>query len=140
MSELLHRIKVFAYRLAAGGPRYLLLKPDQGLEALWGPVQGEVGFGDQLESAVRRRLAEDTAILTAAQLLDLETPAHWTLGDEEIIEWCYGVRCLDDPDPEILEARFSAHRWAGFSDAYPRLGLELDRAAILRLHAQLGAA
>ena len=31
-------------------------------------------------------------------------------------------------------------RWAGFSEAYPVLELENDRAAIARLHSLLGAA
>ena len=49
MTELLHRIKVFVYRFNGSEPDYLLLKPDQGIEALWGPLQGELGFGEKLE-------------------------------------------------------------------------------------------
>ena len=54
MHEAIHRIKVFPFRLAGPQPTYLLLKPDQGIEGLWGPAQSTLGFGDQMEDAARR--------------------------------------------------------------------------------------
>ena len=56
MHHLSHRIKIFVFRLAGPEPRYLLLKPDQGIEALWGPLQAKLEFGDKLESAVSMRI------------------------------------------------------------------------------------
>lgn len=139
MGDLLHRIKVFLFRRGPE-PHYLLLKPDQGLEALWGPVQGNLGFGDKMESAARRRVYEGTGLQPPGRLLDLGAPVRWTLGDEQVIEWCYGLGVRDDPDPVALERHYVDHRWAPLADAYPRLGLQFDRTAILRLHALLEVA
>ena len=139
MGELLHRIKIFVYRLGGSVPDYLLLKPDQGLEALWGPLQGDIGFGEKLEGAIRRRVLEDTGILPPNPLVDLEMPARWTLGDEEVIEWTFGLQATTDVDSTRLRRAWAAHRWASFEEAYPTLGLDPDRVAIMRLHAHLAA-
>lgn len=144
MSELHHRIKVFVYRFNETTPNYLLLKPDQGLEALWGPLRGELGFGEKLESAIRRKVAADLGVNRPGQLLDLDMPGRWTLGDEEIIEWTFGFRTAADIPPDRIEASISpawpGHRWAHFQDAYSSLGLEPDRAAMMRLHTKVLAA
>lgn len=140
MSELLHRIKVFLFRFDAGEPRYLQLKPDQGFEGLWGPVQGELDFGDQLEGAIKKRIIQDVGVLQPGPTLDLDLTSRWTIGDEDVIEWNYGVQLRGDLDPTVLEQHWAAHRWAGFSVAYPTMGLEFDRAAIMRLHTLLRAA
>ncbi len=140
MSELLHRIKIFVYRFADSAPNYLLLKPDQGLEAMWGPLQGALGFGDKLETAIRRRLHEDIGLKAPGRLLDLEMPGRWTIGDEEVVEWTFGVRTPNELDPERVADIWAAHRWARFEDAYQSLGLELDRAAVMRLHTKVLAA
>ena len=140
MSELLHRIKIFVYRFADTVPHYLLLKPDQGLEAMWGPLQGALGFGDKLETAIRRRVQEDIGLAAPERLLDLEMPGRWTIGDEEIVEWTFGVRTMHDLHPDRVADVWAAHRWARFDDAYQSLGLELDRAAVMRLHTKVLAA
>jgi len=140
MFELLHRIKVFVYRLDREIPDYLLLKPDQGLEALWGPIQGSLGFGEKLESAIRRKVMDDTGMAPPAQLIDLHMPNRLQLGDEEIIEWTFGFQTLCHPDPDRIVAHWSEYRWAGFEEAYPTLGFDADRAAIMRLHTLLRAA
>ena len=64
----------------------------------------------------------------------------YRVGDEEIVEWTFGFHSITRPDPGKLESSWAAHRWVDFSDAYPRLGLDSDRAAIMRLHAYIGAA
>ncbi|MEM9382441.1 MAG: hypothetical protein AAGB93_20985 [Planctomycetota bacterium] len=140
MSELLHRIKIFVYRFADAAPNYLLLKPDQGLEALWGPLQGDLGFGDKLETAIRRRVQEDIGLPAPGRPLDLEMPAHWTIGDEEVVEWTFGVRTMHDLHPDRVVETWAAHRWARFDDAYQSLGFEVDRAAMMRLHTKVLAA
>ncbi len=140
MVELLHRIKVFVYRLTAEEPDYLILKPDQGIEALWGPIQGELDFGEKLEQAIRRKVLDDTGMNPPGQLVDLEMPNRWSLGDEEIVEWTFGYHSLTHLDPDRLSRNWSAHRWMEFAAAYPVLGFDDDRAAITRLHAFLNAA
>ncbi len=140
MSELLHRIKVFVYRMGGSGPDYLLLKPSQGIEALWGPIQGSLGFGEKLDAAIRRKVMDDTGLTPPAELVDLELPGRWTLGDEEIIEWSFGYHSINEPDPSRLEQHWEDYRWLDFSEAYPTLAFENDRAAIMRLHAYLNAA
>ena len=140
MSELHHRIKVFVYRFEQAAPHYLLLKPDQGIEALWGPLQDELGFGEKLESAIRERVRQQVGLAPSGRLLDLDMPGRWTLGDEEIIEWTFGFRARGRVRPELLEGSFAAHRWARFQDAYSSMGLELDRQAAMRLHTRVLAA
>ena len=134
MSELIHRIKIFVYRFAETKPTYLLLKRDQGLEAMWGPLQASLGFGDKLETAIRQHVREDIGLPTPERLLDLEMPGRWSIGDEEGIEWMFGARTEDIVRPESLSSDWAAHRWANFDDAYRSLGFELDRAAVMRLH------
>ena len=139
MAELVHRLKLFVYRLHRRRPDYLLLR-GAGPESFWVPSQWPIGFGEKIDSAIRRELAEDLGLSRASDLIDLELPARWQLGDEEVIEWCFALRTpLEHSDPH-LAPRWSAFRWAEFSDAYPSLELEGDRAAILRLHHILHAA
>ncbi len=141
MAELSHRIRVFAYRFQDGRLDYLLLKNALGIDASWSPINGPIGFGEQAESAVKREVKSDTGIARAARLIDLDMPTRWVLGDEEVVEWNYGFRVQDAPEQLNLdEDRWSAFRWANFTDAYPSLVLSYDRAAILRLHHMLGEA
>lgn len=140
MVELHHRIKVFVYRLDEAQPDYLLLKPDQGIEGLWGPLQGEIGFGEQFEQAIRRRVMDETGLHEPGQLVDLEMANRMSFGEEEIVEWTFGYRTIGSPDEGLLSSHWADHRWADFAYAYPNLGFEDDRAAIMRLHAFLRAA
>jgi hypothetical protein len=140
MSELLHRIKVFVFRLDGQEPDYLLRKPDQGLEAMWGPIQGPLGFDEKLESAIKKRVREETGMPPPGKLIDLQLPLRWSLGDEEIVEWCFGFESMGRPDPDRFGKYCADFRWLGFADAYPSLEFEADRAAIMRLHTLLRAA
>ena len=140
MSELLHRIKVFLYRFDGDRPEYLLLKPDQGIEALWGPMQSELGFGEKLETAIRHHARVNIGLDSPGKPLDLDMPVQWQIGDELVVEWNYGLHCHSEPDPTRLAQHWADFRWTGFETAYPSLGLEYDRQAILRLHSRLEAA
>lgn len=140
MSELLHRVKVFVFQRHAVEPAYLLLKPAQGLEACWGPLQGSLGFGEKLDHAIRREVLDDIGLVQPIDVIDLGAPARWNLGDEDVIEWCFGFQAPTGDHPIKLDRRWSDFRWAGFHAAYPSLELDTDRAAILRLHTMLRAA
>lgn len=141
MSELNHRVRVFVYRMEHGCPSYLLLKSAQGIESFWTPVHGPIGFGEDLERAIRREVLDDVGISRASEVLDLEMPSRWLVGDEEVIEWNFGLRAvpLDHDDLSLDHDRWEAFRWAGFGQAYPCLESEFDRAAIVRLHTLLRA-
>ena len=139
MSELLHRIKVFVFRYQESKPDYLLLRAG-GAESFWGPIQGPIGFGEKLESAIRREVMDDVGIRQPLDLIDLKMPAHWVIGDEEVIEWIFGFQVPFENEALRLAPRWSESQWAGFSRAYPSLELDGDRAAIIRLHTLLGAA
>ena len=136
MVELIHRVRVFPYALERCEPSYLLLLREQGVESCWGPLQGEIGHGEQMEGALRRQVHEGMGLEEPLELVDLHMPAHWVLGDEEIIEWNFGCRV----PPKLSATPDALLRWERFIDAYPSLELETDRAAILRLHALLRAA
>jgi ADP-ribose pyrophosphatase YjhB (NUDIX family) len=140
MTELLHRIKVFVFQQAGPEPDYLLLRPAQGMESFWGPVQGSIGFGEKLESAIQREVLDDTGILQPLDVIDLGMPARWQLGVEDVIEWTFGFKTRAGTGELRLDPRFAEFRWAQFSQAYPSLELETDRAAIMRLHTLLRVA
>jgi 8-oxo-dGTP pyrophosphatase MutT (NUDIX family) len=140
MSELIHRIKVFVFSMRRAEPRYLLLKASQGIESFWGPLQGTIGFGEKLDTAIRREVMDEAGILRPVDVIDLQMPSRWVVGDEEIIEWTYGLRTVPPQAPLQLDKRWAEFQWANFSLAYPSLELEIDRAAILRLHTIVQAA
>ncbi len=136
MVDLIHRVRVFPYSIERREPAYLLARRDQGIEICWGPLQGEIGLGEQMEGAILRQVQEDMGRGELLDLIDLKMPARWLIGDEEVIEWNYGCRIHQVPtEDEALPLR-----WGRFANAYPSLELETDRAAILRLHALLRAA
>ena len=139
MTDLVHRIKVFVFRFRGSQPDYLLLRPSAP-EALWGPIQGPIGFGEKLETAIQREVLDDIGISRPAGLIDLQLPGRWLVGDEEIIEWTFGFRTRPEQPQLLLSQRWADFRWWGFPEAYPSLELENDRAAILRLHALINAA
>ena len=140
MSQLQHRIRVFVFRYTEGNPNYLLLKSTQGIESFWTPIHGPIGFGEKLESAIRREVMDDIGVGRPVELIDLQMPSRWLVGDEEVIEWNFGFRAVPDSDRLQLDhQRWAEFRWSTFPDAYPSLELEFDRAAIMRLHTLLAA-
>ena len=140
MSELLHRVKVFVYRVIETRPTYLLVRGSLGLESFWTPLHGPIGFGEKLETAMRRSVLNDLGLARSDETVDMKLPTHWVLGDEEIIEWNYGFRAPLEVDRFELDPRWAEFRWSDFETAYPSLELETDRAAIMRLHTLLSAA
>lgn len=140
MTEFLHRIRVFVYSYKEGFPDYLLLKRDGGRESFWTPLNGSLGFGEQLESAVRREVVEEVGIAAPSQLIDLDMPSRFALGDEQVVEWNFACRApLESAQPKLAE-HWAAFQWAQFDEAYPALEFEQDRRAIVRLHTLLHAA
>jgi len=140
MRELCHRVRVFVYRYHEGTPDYLLLR-GANLESFWTPIHGPIGFGEKLESAIRREVMDDIGLARPSRLIDLEMPTRWQLGDEETIEWVFGFHAQPSGDSlQVDTERWAAFRWSQFPAAYPSLELDSDRAAIMRLHAMLHAA
>ena len=137
MIEFIHRVKVFVYDIRGQNPNYLLVRSSQGIESCWGPLHSPIGLGDQLETAIRRSASEELGLSLPAELVDLKMPVRSLLGDEEIIEWNFGFRVAPDRNEPRLDERWAEYRWAQFGEAYPKLELEPDRAAIVRLHTLL---
>lgn len=138
MVDLLHRVRVFVFQLHVDEPRYLLLKGTPEHESFWTPVHGPIGFGEKLEAAIRREVLHDTGLTRPAELIDLQMPHRWVVGDEEVIEWTFGFRTLPAGEDLAIDARrWTDFRWSPFGEAYPSLELDPDRAAIMRLHAIL---
>ena len=140
MSDLQHRVKVFVFHLVPEGIRYLLWRRSVGVDPTWGPLDGPIGFDEQIEAAIRREVLEDVGLDRPIDLIDLQMPAHWQLGDEQVIEWPYGFRTDPAERTRVLDSRWSDYRWAEFGEAYSRLQLDNDRAAVTRLHTLLSAA
>lgn len=138
--ELSHRIRVFVFRYHEAQPVYLLMRAAQ-YESFWTPIHGPIGFGEKLESAIRREVMDDIGLARPNRLIDLEMPTRWQLGDEETIEWVFGFHAQPKADDMRVDLkRWSDFRWVQFPEAYPSLELEYDRAAIMRLHTLLHAA
>ena len=137
--DLVHRVRVFVYGYRGGSPDYLLVRRDQGLESFWTPLHGPLGFGEKLESAVRREVRDDAGLDRLLELIDLKMPATYTIGSEQIVEWNFGCRAEAVSDALELRPDWAEFRWAEFGEAFPALELEQDRAAILRLHTILAA-
>ena len=136
MVDLLHRVRVFVFQLRGGEPNYLLLKGAPEHESFWTPIHGPIGFGEKLESAIRREVLTDTGLTRPAELIDLQMPHRWIVGDEEVIEWTFGFRALPTEEGLTIDGdRWTDFRWWRFGEAYPSLELDPDRAAITRLHA-----
>ena len=139
MRELCHRIRVFVFRYHDGHPSYLLLRAAQ-MESFWTPIHAPIGFGEKLESAIRRAVMDDIGLARPNRLIDLEMPTRWLVGDEEVIEWLFGFQSVPVDGDLRVAKRWSDFRWVQFPEAYPSLELEYDRAAITRLHTLLHAA
>ncbi len=141
MSDLLqHRIKVLLFRVLEGKPHYLLLRKSEGVDPPWGILDGAIGFDEQIESAIHREVFQDIGLPGAEALIDLQMPKRWLVGDEEIVEWPYGAKAPATDGGIVLDQRWAEYRWAEFGEAYARLQLELDRAAVTRLHTLILAA
>ncbi|MFT4710286.1 MAG: putative NUDIX family NTP pyrophosphohydrolase [Bacteroidia bacterium] len=138
--HVLHRVRVFVYHMNQGVPSYLLLRSAQGIEGLWRPVNGNIDFSEQFETAVRREVLEDTGLTSPGSIVDLELPLRESFGDEEVVHWNYGFRVEAIPAEMHLDKRFDHHRWAQYGQAFPDFGLEGDRTAVTRLHSLLFAA
>jgi ADP-ribose pyrophosphatase YjhB (NUDIX family) len=140
MYELSHRVRVFVYRFEGGLPHYLLMRRSQSIESFWTPLHGRIGFGEKLESAIRREVMDETGLGRPLELIDLKMPQRWLVGDEEVIEWHFGFRTVPSAEPRERGTHGADFRWEPFPMAYPSLELEADRAAIMRLHAILHVA
>lgn len=140
MADLQHRVRLFLYRHDEVAPSYLLLRRSEGVNPTWGPIDGPIQFHEQIEAAIRREVCEDVGLPEPRGVVDLQMPKLWQLGDEEVVEWPYGVHVPAISDEVQLDSRWSEWRWTDFSEAYAQLCLELDRAAVTRLHAWITAA
>ena len=137
-SDLIHRVRVFVFGFQASQANYLLVRRDQGVESFWTPLHGVLGHGEKLEHAVCREVREDAGSLRPLEIIDLKMPAVYRLGDEQVIEWAYG--CRAGAGQVELQKGWAEYRWADFTEAFPALEFEQDRAAIMRLHTLLHAA
>jgi hypothetical protein len=140
MTDLLHRIKIFVYARRGLRTQYLLLRPAQGVEACWGPIQGNIAFSEKIETAVRREVLDDIGLVQPLDLIELGPPCVANLGIEDVVEWCFGFHAPLVTAPLRLGPRWADFRWAHLGEAYPALELEEDRSALLRLHARVEAA
>jgi ADP-ribose pyrophosphatase YjhB (NUDIX family) len=138
--QVVHRVRVFVFGYREQRPDYLLVRRDPSLESFWTPLHGPLGFGEKLESAVRREARDDAGLDRLGELIDLKMPATYLFGSEQIVEWNFAARANEISDALELNPDWSDFRWAEFTEAFPALEFEQDRAAILRLHTLLLAA
>lgn len=137
MVEVAHRVRLFVFSFVDSHPDYLLLRRNQGLEAIWTPLQGRIQIDEKFEGAVLREFRRETGLEQPEEIIDLQMPSQFDLGDERIIEWNYACRATPGDPPVSLHAEWADYRWSMFQEAFPALEFEQDRAAIIRLHTLL---
>ena len=137
MVEVVHRVRLFVYSFVDSHPDYLLLRRDQGVEAIWTPLQGRIQFYEKFEGAVLREFRREIGLERPEEIIDLQMPTQFDLGDERVIEWNYACRATPGDPPVALHSDWADCRWSVFQEAFPALEFEQDRAAIIRLHTLL---
>ena len=95
--HVLHRVRVFVYHINQGVPSYLLLHSAQGLEGLWRPVNGNIDFSEQFETAVRREVLEDTGLTSPESIVDLELPLRESFGEKRLSTGTTASRWIQFP-------------------------------------------
>jgi ADP-ribose pyrophosphatase YjhB (NUDIX family) len=137
MVEVVHRVRLFVYSFVDSHPDYLLLRRDQGVEAIWTPLQGRIQFDEKFEGAVLREFRREIGLERPEEIIDLQMPTQFDLGDERVIEWNYACRATPGDPPVALHSDWADYRWSVLQEAFPALEFEQDRAAIIRLHTLL---
>ncbi|QDU86391.1 hypothetical protein Pla163_35420 [Planctomycetes bacterium Pla163] len=137
MVEVVHRVRLFVFSFVDSHPDYLLLRRDQGVEAIWTPLQGRIQFDEKFEGAVLREFRREIGLERPEEVIDLQMPSQFDLGDERVIEWNYACRATPGDPPVALHSDWADYRWSVFQEAFPALEFEQDRAAIIRLHTLL---
>ena len=125
---------VEAYVFVAAPARFLILRrpPERG--RIWVPVSGKVEPTDpDLESALRRELAEETGFTRFRRLFSL----HWHVRFDgpDGRPWrlhAYGVE-LAREEPPVLSREHEAFEWVDRDEALRRLHYEDNREAVRRL-------
>ncbi len=130
---------VEGYLFVRAGPRLLLFRRPPGRDHIWVPVSGKVDPGDRdLDSALRRELAEETGLVAAHGLLPLDWHVRFDGPDGR--PWrlhAYGVE-LDREENPRLSAEHEAFAWVDPAEAIRRLHYEDNREAVRRLLHVLG--
>lgn len=128
---------VEGYLFAGRPPRFLVLRrpPERG--RIWVPVSGKVDPTDpDLESALRRELAEETGFHRFVRLFSLDWHVRFDGPDGR--PWrlhAYGVELAGEEAPS-LSREHEAFEWVDRDEAVRRLHYEDNREAIRRLAAR----
>ena len=139
MTELFptHQVVVYVFRLAAAGPRYLILrmKPEQ--EGLWRPVLGTVRPEEVIEKAAIREVRDETGICAPKSLIDFGFRHREQVGDFDMVEWGVGYNVGSHEPPVSLASDYRDFRWLDFEEAYKTIEVDPFREAVLKLHLKL---
>ena len=107
---------------------------------IWVPVSGKVDLSDaDLEAAVRREVAEETALAHPRRVfpLDWHVPFRADNGETWRLH-AFGVE-VDRSFRPTISPEHEAWEWVGVDEALRRLHFEDNREAVRRLAARLGA-
>ncbi len=131
MYRLPVQVLVYAFRLYAGEPHWLLLKrsPDRG--GFWQGVTGAIEPGETIENAAYRELAEETSLapvwLRPAHLqYQITLRPEWTVrynfdpAITTITEHVFWARLSDDASP-VISNEHTEFRWLTLNEALPLL-------------------
>jgi hypothetical protein len=136
---LRHEVDVFVFRFGAGGPEYLLLRPEPRHEESWQPVTGVVDWDEDLRRAALRRVRLDTGLDYPADLLAPAPGLLEEVGDLRLVHWPFGFQIAPAEAAPRLRGRYLAWQWSAFSPALDALGNGTHRRNLLQLHLRLAA-
>lgn len=140
MKTILHRVKAFVFQFEEGVPQYLVVKSKPSQENFFGPVLGTIQPWENPLRALHREVREETGLDRHEEILDLEIRDVWSMGEEHLVDWMYGVRVPHLAHDLRLGDTVSEYRWVPFSVCYETLHNETNRRGLIRLHTMLDMA
>ena len=131
-----HRIRMFVFQFEEEVPHYLMVRPKPLQENFWGPLLGTIQPWENVDRAILREVREETGLERPEEVLDLELRDVWTMGEEHLVDWMYGIRIRHE-DHATRPESFGETRWVPFPTCYDTLENEFNRRGLIRLHTML---
>lgn len=113
--------------------RFLVLKRREDRGGFWQSITGGVKLGEEIISAVKRELMEETGIENCIRLIDLDYSFSFTSPPfGELMENCFAVEILSEVEI-IMSHEHTEHKWLPLNGAIGLLKYDSNKEAFRRL-------